>query len=211
MNIVEIPLSAIIPPSWNANEMTGEMKNHLRHSIQRFGLVVPLVVRSTGPNSYETVGGTQRLTIAKELGLNTVPCVLVEADDVEARLLSQALNRIAGSDNLGMRAEVLRKVMETTSEAEVLVLLPETPESLKAFASLGKDSITEALEKFQRAQSAKLYHYVFQVNSDQQKVIDEAFAKILPQVKQVKADSPNPRSAALYLLCKWFLEQGGKQ
>ncbi len=107
MNSTELPISVITPASWNPNEMTPEMRNHLKRSIERFGLVVPLVVRSIDKDRYETIGGAQRMGILQELDITPVPCVVVKAADNEARLLSQALNRIAGSDNLGLRAELL--------------------------------------------------------------------------------------------------------
>ncbi len=66
-----------------------DMLNHLRHSVQRFDLVVPLVVRKVGDNRYETIGGAQRLSILRELGMTTAPCVVVEVDDSEARLLAR--------------------------------------------------------------------------------------------------------------------------
>ena len=114
MEIVDLPLSSIQPGAWNPNEMNEAMLAHLRSSIQRFGLVVPLVVRPLGSRQYESIGGAQRLAILKELGLSEASCVVVTADDAEARLLGQALNHIAGSDNLGLRAQVLREILEST-------------------------------------------------------------------------------------------------
>ena len=104
MEIVYLPMNSIIAAQWNPNEMDTDMLSHLLHSVQRFDLVVPLVVRKVGDNRYETIGGAQRLSILRELGMTTAPCVVVEADDSEARLLGQALNHVAGSDNLGLRA-----------------------------------------------------------------------------------------------------------
>ncbi|HZA23673.1 MAG TPA: ParB N-terminal domain-containing protein, partial [Dehalococcoidia bacterium] len=108
MQIVDIPIESIRSPGWNANQMDRAMKCRLEEAIRRFGLVVPLVVREKGDSSFETIGGAQRLSVLWELGADAVPCVVVEADDVEARLLSQCLNRIAGSDDLGLKAELLR-------------------------------------------------------------------------------------------------------
>ena len=114
MEIADLPVDSIIAALWNPNEMDTDMLSHLRHSVQRFDLVVPLVVRNVGDNRYETIGGTQRLSILSELGMTTAPCVVVEADDSAARLLGQALNHVAGSDNLGLRAEVMREILETS-------------------------------------------------------------------------------------------------
>ncbi len=89
MEIVDLPMNSIIAAQWNPNEMDLDMLSHLRHSVQRFDLVVPLVVRNVGDNRYETIGGAQRLSILRELGMTTAPCVVVEVDDSEARLLAR--------------------------------------------------------------------------------------------------------------------------
>ncbi len=135
MEIVDLPVDSISRAEWNPNEMDQAMLSHLRSSIDRFGLVVPLAVRSVGSDSFETVGGAHRLLAARELGMPSVPCVVIQADDAGARLLGQALNHIAGSDNLGLRAEVLRDVLESMPQEEVMALLPETAASLQALTS----------------------------------------------------------------------------
>src|SRR5918996_252232 len=125
MRIVDLYLESIQAADWNPNQLDGADLDRLRQSIQRFGLVAPLVVRSIGEDVYETIGGAQRLSVLRELGIEAVPCVIVEADDVEARLLSQCLNRIAGEDDLGLKAELLRKVLAELPQQEVLRVLPE--------------------------------------------------------------------------------------
>ena len=110
---IDLPLAQIEAPAWNPNEMGEGLRSHLRRSIERFGNLVPLVVRLISESRYETVGGAHRLEVLKESGCGAAPCVVVDVDDVEARLLSQALNHIAGSDNLGLRAKVLRDLWNT--------------------------------------------------------------------------------------------------
>jgi len=81
LEIVNLPVDSISPAEWNPNEMDEAMLSHLRTSISRFGLVVQLVVRSVGSDSFETVGGAHRLLAARELDMASVPCVVIEADD----------------------------------------------------------------------------------------------------------------------------------
>jgi ParB family chromosome partitioning protein len=211
MQIVDIPIESIRSPGWNANQMDRAMKCRLEEAIRRFGLVVPLVVREKGDSSFETIGGAQRLSVLWELGADAVPCVVVEADDVEARLLSQCLNRIAGSDDLGLKAELLRKVLVEMPQQEVLHLLPETTQSLQALASLGQEEVAGYLQNWQQAQGARLKHLTFQSTPAQLEVIEEALAWVLSQVGDADNDNPNPRGNALYLLCKSYLELIGRE
>ncbi len=181
------------------------MLAHLRTSISRFGLVVPLAVRSVGSESFETVGGAHRLKVARELGMASVPCVVIEADDAGARLLGQALNHIAGSDNLGLRAEVLRDILESMPQEEVRALLPETVASLQALTSIGKQSIAQALQQWEQTQKARLHHLAFQLTDVQLRVVEEALQRLMPMTA-IQPESPNKRGAALYLLCREYLE-----
>ena len=52
--VVDIPIGEIEAPDWNPNEMDEDMRQHLRRSIQRFGNLVPLVVRMIDPDSQLT-------------------------------------------------------------------------------------------------------------------------------------------------------------
>ncbi len=208
MEIVDLPVDSISPAEWNPNEMDQAMLSHLRCSIDRFGLVVPLAVRSVGSDSFETVGGAHRLLAARELGMPSVPCVVIQADDAGARLLGQALNHIAGSDNLGLRAEVLRDVLESLPQEDVMALLPETVASLQALTSISKQSIAQALQQWEQAQKARLHHLAFQLTDAQLEVVEEALHRLMPMTA-IQPESPNKRGGALYLLCRDYLE--GKQ
>ncbi len=204
MQLVELPLDQLAAASWNANEQDTAMRARLRRSIERFGLVVPLVVRRFG-DSYETIGGNQRLAALGELGFTTVPCVVVEVDDAQARLLSQTLNHIAGRDNAGLRAELLREVLAARPQEEVLALLPETAESLTAIVSIGKEGIADRLRAFEQLQAARLRHFQVQLTPAQFEVVEEALARMLPDVESGEGGNPNRRGLALYQLCQAYL------
>ena len=92
MQLIEIPLDQIRVSGWNPNKMNDAMVARLCKSIDRFGFVVPLVVRMTGEATYETVGGAHRLLVLQELGFIQASCVVVQIDDAHARLLAQSLN-----------------------------------------------------------------------------------------------------------------------
>jgi ParB family transcriptional regulator, chromosome partitioning protein len=207
LEIIDFPMDRIHAADWNPNVMGETMRSHLRRSIERFGLVLPLVVRPTEDGNYETIGGAQRLAILRELEIDPVPCVVVETDDAHARLLAQALNRIQGQDDLGLQAELIREVLQSLPQEAVLQLLPETAQSLQALSALGQDTMANYLKNWQQIQSARLKHLQFQLTPAQLEIVEEAVTQLLPRAKSAPGDSPNARGTALYLLCQGYLDQ----
>jgi ParB family chromosome partitioning protein len=143
----------------------------------------------------------------RDLDMNSIPCVVVEADDANARLLSQALNRIQGQDDLGLHAELIREVLQSLPQEEVLQLLPETVQSLQALSSLGQDTMADYLQNWQNAQAVRLKLLQFQLTPIQLEVVEKALTQLLPQAKTEPRDNPNARGTALYILCQAYLEQ----
>jgi len=207
MGVVNLGVDRLKEAPWNPNQMEDAMVAKLRNSVARYGLVENLVVRPLGDNTYEVLSGNQRLRILRELDYTHGPCVVVNVDDTQARLLAQALNHIQGEDDLGLRAELLRQVLENVPETDVLALLPETPNTLKALAGMGQETMAAYLEAWRETQAARLKHLQFQLTASQLEVVDEALARILPQASQARGESPNVRGTALFLLCKFYLER----
>ena len=207
MQVVDLPLDAIAVPSWNPNEMTAEMRTHLRRSLERFGVMVPLVVRCIDPNGYETVGGAQRLSVMREMGLSTAPCVITEVGDGEAGLLSQALNHIAGADNAGLRGCLIRSVLETLPLDQVLAVLPETARSLQELSSLGQETIASCLASWDQSQKARLRHMILQLTPEQESLVQRAIRQAMPRAGRARTSSPNRRGAAISIICSEFLRR----
>ena len=205
MKVVDLPIDQLREAPWNPNEMDPGMMARLRESIARFGVVENLVVRPIGNGHFEVIGGNHRLRVLLEAGFVMVPCFVVKLDDARARLLAQALNRISGTDDLGLKAEVVKEILAQLPEEEIVGLLPEMAESLQALASLREEDLVEHLRAWQRAQAARLLHRIFQLSRHQAEVVDEALEKIMPGVN-IDPTNPNRRGNALYQMCRGFLE-----
>lgn len=207
MEINTLSLTKLREAPWNANEMTPDMLARLRESVTRFGVVENTVVRPLSDCTYEVLSGNQRLKVYRQLGMESAPCVVVPLDDIKARLLAQVLNRTRGQDDLGIKADLVRSLLDSMPEEDVSAILPETSSSLQALASsLGRESMAEGLRKWQQAQAAKLRHLTLQFTDQQLSVVEEALERVLPLVSDGQGN-PNRRSNALYLLCLSYLEQ----
>ena len=81
---------------YNPRQLTKEQHAQLKDSIQRFGLVDPLIVNKNKDRDNILVGGHQRLRIAKELGIKKVPCVEVDLSLDQEKELNIRLNKNVG-------------------------------------------------------------------------------------------------------------------
>lgn len=204
MEVVDLDIETVMVGNWNANAMDAQMRSRLSRSIQRFGLVVPVVVRRLGDDTYETIGGAQRLEVLREIGAAIVPSVVVEADDIDARLLSQALNHIAGEDDLGLRAEVIRYLLDAVPQDELQGILPDSADELRALASMGETDLAEHLEAWQRAQAARLRHLQLQLTESQLEVVVEALEHAMARCS-ANDGNPNRRGNAMVAICRAYL------
>ena len=211
MEVRMIPIGRLVEAPFNPNRMDLDMESHLRLSLERFGLVQNLVVRPSDDDKFEVLSGNQRLRVLREGGITEVPCVVVATDDAEARLLMQALNRIQGDDDLGLKAELIQQVLDSVSADEVLSVLPESADSLAALESLGDMNLGEHLEIWDKAQSAKLRRMNFQLSTDQVGVVEDAIESVLAvSPKDSESSNPNAQGNALYRLCRAYLESKGE-
>ena len=210
MHVVDLPVGRLLEAAWNPNRMGEELSGKLRTSLDRFGTVENLVVRPIG-DVYEVVSGNHRLRALRDLGADTAPCFVMDLDDKHARLLAQALNHLHGDDDLGLKAELVRELLEALPEEELLSILPESSQSLASLASLGRESLADRLQAWQRAQEVRLRHLQFQLTSQQIEVVEMALIKVLADMDAPSdCGNPNRRGVALYQLCGLYLQKQGE-
>ena len=96
MNIKEYKPDELIAAEYNPRQLTKDQHKDLTDSIKRFGLVDPLIVNTHKDRMNILVGGHQRLKIAQELNIKTIPCVQVKLTPEKERELNIRLNRNTG-------------------------------------------------------------------------------------------------------------------
>ena len=209
MQVIELPIEHLVEARWNSNRMDAEMLSRLKASLAKYGVMANLVVRPNGDETYEVLSGNQRLRVLREMGYRVVPCLVIGVKDLEARLLSQALNHIKGEEDLGLRAELVRELLNGLSETSILELLPETAESLRVLAEMGQDTLADYLQIWDRAQGARLKHVTFQLTSTQLAVVSEVLEQMVRGLGTENEGNPNKRGYALYRLCAdWKRAEG---
>ena len=82
--INEIAISQISPnPEQPRTTFDEDSLEELAMSIRELGIIQPLTLRSTGPDTYQIISGERRYRAARMAGLDTVPAYVRTANDSE--------------------------------------------------------------------------------------------------------------------------------
>lgn len=122
-----VPIGELSPASWNANEVTDENMRRIRRSLEEYGVIENLVARPI-PGALEVISGNHRLQILQEMGYDSVPVVVMDLSDADARVLAQTLNRTRGRDNPERERELVEFVLSNGVDAERLLSFVERDE-----------------------------------------------------------------------------------
>jgi len=99
MKIKDIELSKLKPAEYNPRQITKKQVKHLKESIEKFGIIDPLIINS----DYTIIGGHQRFSILNEASKKVdweyppkVPCVILDLSKEDERELNIRLNKSGG-------------------------------------------------------------------------------------------------------------------
>ncbi len=95
--VTYVDVSVLKPSAYNPRKWDEAAIINLKESIQRYGLVDPIIVNSAPEREGVVIGGHFRLKVAKELGIAKVPVVYVQISDIEKEKdLNIRLNKAIG-------------------------------------------------------------------------------------------------------------------
>jgi hypothetical protein len=121
--ISQIPIDDLKESDWNPNEEDRQTLDALKASIRQNGLVVPLVVREADNT---IIGGHHRLYAIRELmgegwelPGGTLPVIVLDVSEEEAKRLNLALNKITGQPNLDKLGALLKELQDMSSPEEL--------------------------------------------------------------------------------------------
>lgn len=111
--IVQVPVDKLIPAEYNPRKWDAKAAKQLRQSIEQFGFPDPIIVNSHPKRKNIIIGGHFRATVAKEMGLKTVPVVYVRIAELEReKELNLRLNKNTGEWDLNILAEFDKSLLK---------------------------------------------------------------------------------------------------
>jgi ParB family chromosome partitioning protein len=180
VEVVEIAVNSITPnprqPRWKIDLDDPELAE-LASSIEMHGIIQPVLVRKSGPSSYQLIAGERRFRASQKLGRTTIPAIVRQADEEEILRLAlieniqrKDLNPIEKAEAIAQliedfdltQEEAAKKVGKQRSTVANLIRLLELEPEIKdavsrgtitfghARALLGVSSKRERLELFKR-------------------------------------------------------------
>ncbi len=206
--IKSIALSKLLAHPDNPNVMSDATFRKLVRNIERTGLYEPIVVRphpekkdhSATADKFQIINGHHRVKALERLGRKEADCVVWDVDDEQTAVLLTTLNRLAGSDTLAKKIELLKKLTERMGTAQLAKLLPQTAKQIERLTNL---KLAIAPLKAQAEQFA--IPIVFFVTKQQQEIIENALSSVENRVLNNEMTKAQRRAAAITEIASKFL------
>jgi hypothetical protein len=164
----------------------------------------PIVVRKHPEMEagFQIINGHHRVAALVELGYETADCVVWDVDDAEAAVLLATLNRLAGSDVLDKKIELLNRLREDFGAGELAKLLPQTKKQIEALVNLKIPDVPS-----RPAGPSFGIPLVFYVSKEQLAKINEALSLV---IDKAAGDTSGERKANALVLISEFRIQNSE-
>jgi ParB/RepB/Spo0J family partition protein len=171
--IQSIPLDKLVAHPDNPNRMSKANIAKLVRNIEQTGRYEPIMVRPHPQrgNYFQIINGEHRCCALAKLGYKTADCIVWDIDDEQTDILLATLNRLGGTDELGKKLELLKRLNKRMESGELSKLLPQTAKQIERLTNLKMPSTPAKT-------IAKCFSnpMVFFVNDAQQETIENALS-----------------------------------
>lgn len=155
--IIMIDMDEIKPNPWNPNSMNADLFNELTRDIEEYGFVQPILVANAPEEKdykYQIVDGEHRYDALKILGVDKMPCYIVDLDEDHQKFKTVRMNRLRGKMDTKKFTSLVEDLMNRYPLEEVAENLAFTdPTELEAMMDSARENLptTEMKEEFDRA------------------------------------------------------------
>ena len=109
LKVVEWDIDKLIGAEYNPRKLSEEQKQTIKDSINRFGLVDPVIVNTSKERNGIIIGGHQRTKVAREMGFEKMPCVELDLSIDQEKELNVRLNKNTGSWDNDILSDLFQK------------------------------------------------------------------------------------------------------
>jgi ParB family chromosome partitioning protein len=181
IEITYISVDDLVPNPWNPNKMDDEMLRKEVESIREFGFVDPITVRVFAA-MWQIIDGEHRWKGAKVVGLDRIPCIVLDVTDEVAEQLTIVLNDLRGKPNEERLAALVKDLSTRRSMLDLERVLPYKRERLaEMIAERKADFDWDALKRPKEEkpeETRKWVERIYRLPHEAAQVIDEAIAKV---------------------------------
>jgi len=200
-NLVQsISLDKLVPHPDNPNRQSRANFAKLVRNIERTGRYEPLVVRPCPDEAgcFQIINGHHRCQALAELGYKRADTIVWDIDDEQTDILLATLNRLGGSDELGKKLKLLKRLNKKLATGELAKLLPQTKKQIERLTNLRMPSVPTKTD-------AKCFSnpLVFFLNDKQQQIVESALS-LADENKNEKTKAAK-RAAALTHIAQYFV------
>lgn len=148
LQVFEVKVETLNPSVYNPRKWSESAISQLKESIEKFGMVDPIIVNNAENRKNIVIGGHFRLHIAKLLSYKTVPVVYLNIPDIEKeKELNLRLNKNTGDWDYRLLAEFDESFLDlvgfSSEELDEVFQIDETPEEFDLEKELAKLDINK--------------------------------------------------------------------
>lgn len=196
-----IPLEKLKAHPDNANKQSTVNFGKLVRNIERTGLYEPLIVRPYPRKEgyFQIINGHHRCRALMRLGYESADCVVWDVNDEQTDVLLATLNRLGGTDSLGKKLKLLKRLNKRFESGEMAKLLPLKRRQIERLTSLKMPKAPAKMESNCFANAL-----VFFLDDAQEQIVVEALS-----VAEKGCDEKTKaarKAAALALVAQYFLD-----
>lgn len=184
----------------NPNEQSRVNFGKLVRNIERTGRYEPLIVRPSPDKAgfFQIINGHHRCQALMRLGYKAAECIVWDIDDKQTDILLATLNRLGGSDNLGKKLKLLKRLNKRLDSGELAKLIPQTQKQIERLTNLKMPNRPAKINAKSLANPM-----VFFLEDEQQQIVENALSLVEePKTKMTRAAK---RAAALTQIAEYFL------
>ncbi len=178
--IVSKKVSDLVPSEYNPRQLTEKQFHDIKRSLEGFGFVVPILININKDRKNVIIGGHSRVIVAKEIGIEEVPCVEINLSRDKEREINIRLNKNHGEFDFDMLANMfdIKELKEWGfEERELPTELSEFQEQFDGITD--KDAEMPIVPKL----SEKYNMYIIVTDND----VDSTFLENVLDIKKSKS------------------------